>query len=268
MSPFVVHLENVSLKRKGHTILSDVSFSVRRGETWALLGPNGAGKSFLLRVLSGDLVPSSGSVHILDRTIGSTDMRVLRRAIGYVSSRMEHCFPSDISTLEVILSGFYGSYGIPVVMDKDNIKRRSVMLDQEQRAEALMQTYGLYPKKALEFSTLSDGEKKRTLIARALVHDPLLLVFDEPCQGLDIAGRRSLLALLSDISKRVPSVFVVHHLEELPSTVTHVACMKFGKIVRRGRGEDVLTAPNLSELFDTPLSLISYGRHQIIVGDE
>jgi iron complex transport system ATP-binding protein len=256
---------DVGIDRDGVSILRNCSLEVRPDQTWAILGPNGAGKSFFLRVLSGDLVPSSGTVEILGRLVGASDLRETRKLIGMISSRMEHQFPAKITTFDVVLSGFSASFGIPSFMNKYKVVQQEFSAHETEYALSLVQQFGLRGKEQRTFGSLSDGEKKRALIARALVHSPKLLVFDEPCQGLDIGARIQLLNVLEELSDKLPSIFVVHHLEELPQAVTHVALMKCGTILSYGKKNEILTSEKLSELFDTLVTPVNFGNTTVMV---
>ena len=261
----ILSICEVGIDRDGESILRNCSLEVWPEQTWAILGPNGAGKSFFLRVLSGDLAPSKGTVEVLGRLVGASDLRETRKLIGTISSRMEQQFPAKIKALDVILSGFSASFGIPTFMTKNNMVSQEFSVKETEVGVRLMQEFGLLGKEHRVFGSLSDGEKKRALIARALVHSPKLLVFDEPCQGLDIGARIQLLKVLEELCNKITSVFVVHHLEELPQAVTHVAFLKGGNLHSCGTKNEMLTSDKLSQLFDTSVTPVSFGNTVIMV---
>ncbi|MGC5309807.1 ABC transporter ATP-binding protein [Micromonospora zamorensis] len=244
----VVELRDVTLRRDGKEILHGVGFTVREGEHWAMLGPNGAGKSALLGFCGAFTHPSSGTVHVLGRQLGRVDLQQLRRAIGHVNPR--HPLRSPLTIRQVILTGLVGSIDLP--------PRWQPARADLDRADLLLGTLGLTGKADECWPTLSQGERGRTLIARALVSQPRLLLLDEPSTGLDVAAREQLLEtidLLGETNPRLASIMVTHHLEELPTTTSHALLLRAGSVVAAGPADTTVTTGNVSAAFDHPIDV-------------
>jgi len=235
--------------RQRHSILSDVSWSVGPGEQWAVLGPNGAGKSTLLDVAAGMRHPSRGEVVILGETVGHVDLRRLRERIGHVDVKTEEAFSPRRTALEVVLTGASGT--IQVLQERVDDAAR-------QRATQLLAQVGCAAVGAHAFASCSQGERRRVLIARALMRRPPLLLLDEPADGLDLPGREALLAALARLAGEQPApavVLVTHHLEELPPTITHALLLRGGRAVACGAAQEVLAAGPLSACFGVPVKV-------------
>lgn len=244
----VVELRNVTFRRDNKEILHDVSFTVREGEHWALLGSNGAGKSTVLGFCGALTHPTSGTVHVLGHRLGRVDIQTLRREIGHVNPR--HPLRSPLTVREVVLTGVVGSVDLP--------SRWVPEADQVARADELIGMLGLGGKAEWRWPTLSQGERGRALIARALIVAPRLLLLDEPSTGLDVAAREQLLEtvdLLEQTHPRLASIVVTHHLEELPTTTSHALLLKEGRVVAAGAALDVVTTATVSEAFDHPIKV-------------
>ena len=215
--------------RRRQPILTDVSWEVGAGEQWAVLGPNGAGKSTVLDVAAGLRHPSRGIVNILGATVGHVDLRVLRELIGHVDLRTEEAFSPRRTALEVVLTGVTGTI---------QVLRERVVGAHLRRAESLLAQFGCGAEAAHSFAACSQGERRRVLLARALMRRPPLLLLDEPADGLDLPGREALLAALASLAGAPPApavVTVTHHLEELPTTTTHALLLRGGRVVACGR---------------------------------
>ncbi|AWB92461.1 ABC transporter ATP-binding protein [Aeromicrobium chenweiae] len=246
MPDVVLDVDAVDLVREQRTLLDDVSLTVRRGEHWALIGPNGAGKSTLLSLFGAVTHPTRGTVHVLGRQLGRVDMRDLRRDIGFVNPR--HPLRSDLSVEEIVLTGATGTI--------EPLPRWAPTDDERHRAQQLMKMLGVDVVTSAHWLTMSQGERGRTLIARVLMHDPPLLLLDEPSTGLDVAAREQLLTTLDGLRETLPdtsTVMVTHHFEELPRTTTHAALIRGGRIMASGPVDEVLTTPQVSECFDHPI---------------
>jgi iron complex transport system ATP-binding protein len=244
----MLHLDKISIIRNGTTIVDSVSLALATDKQMAIFGPNGSGKSMLGKVLAADLVPSSGSVSILGYEFGRSDLRKLRSHIGFIAGRLELMFEANATCLDVVASGFKGVFGKPSEITQSQHTQIEMRLTELEIENLIYQ----------EFNSLSDGEKKRVLLARALVNDPLFLVFDEPCQGLDIKGRSSYLILLEELGKRIPYIYITHYVEELPRCISEVVFLKAGKILARGKKEELLTSDNLTELFNCNIQITNY----------
>jgi iron complex transport system ATP-binding protein len=234
-------------------LLDDVTWSVRGGERWALLGPNGAGKTTLITLLAAVEFPSSGSVRILGETMGRTDVARLRTRIGFVDARDGDRFAPMLTVREVIRTGATATIGY--------FPERLAMLDVD-RADTLIGTFGLAALAERRFGDCSQGEKKRTLIARALVARPRLLLLDEPGAGLDLPGREILLSSLDRVARDQPHLAIVittHHLEELPGSVSHALLLRDGHVVAAGPAGETLADGPLSDCFGISLTVTRAG---------
>ncbi|MFF0543757.1 ABC transporter ATP-binding protein [Nocardia thailandica] len=244
----VIELDEVTFRREGKKILHGISLTVRAGEHWALLGPNGAGKSTLLGFCGAVTFPTTGTVHVLGRRFGRVELAALRRAIGHVNPRHPLRYP--LTVREVVLTGLTGTIDTPM--------RWTPSADDLARANAVIDTLGLTPRADDVWPTLSQGERGRTLIARALICEPRILLLDEPATGLDLAAREQLLSTVDGLDRTHPdvaSILVTHHLEELPRTTTHALLIADGRTVASGPVEDVVTSRHISAAFDHPVEV-------------
>jgi iron complex transport system ATP-binding protein len=244
----VVDLQDVTFRRGSKEILHGITFAVQPGEHWAVLGPNGAGKSTILGFCGAVTHPTSGTVRILGRQLGRVELQALRRTIGHVNPR--HSPRPSLTVREVILTGITGSLEIPL--------RWQPQPGDVARADGLAGALGLAGKAAEKWPTLSQGERGRTLIARALICNPRLLLLDEPSAGLDVTAREQLLEtidLLDSTHPGIASILVTHHLEELPTTTTHALLIADGRVTAAGDARTVLTTGNVSAAFKHPINV-------------
>ncbi len=221
----------------------DVSWSVGAGEQWAVLGPNGAGKSTLLDIAAGMRHPSRGVVRILGETVGHVDLRALREHIGLVDVKTEERLSPRHSALDVTLSGATGTI---------QVLRERLTAAHRRRAASLLARFGCATIAGRPFASCSQGERRRVLLARALMLHPPLLLLDEPADGLDLPGREALLAALASLADEQPPpavVIVTHHLEELPASTTHALLLRAGRVVTSGPAAGVLADEPLSDCF-------------------
>ncbi|MEV6409272.1 ABC transporter ATP-binding protein [Streptomyces bobili] len=252
MSETVLRADDVHVVRDGRPILQEVSLTVRGGEHWALLGANGAGKSTLLSLLGALVHPTRGTVEVLGRRLGRVDVRELRAYVGHVDPR--HPLAEPLRVRDVVLTGATNSV-VP-------LPRWRPSREQVGRAEELMGTLGLAALGQARWPTLSQGQRSRTLIARALMPEPRLLLLDEPATGLDLPGRERLIDALGALRAahpRLATVLVTHHLEELPPHTTHALLLRDGRPLARGPASDVLTGDQVGKCFDLPLALERHG---------
>jgi iron complex transport system ATP-binding protein len=239
----VLELHDVTFRRDGNQILDGIDLTVRAGEHWALLGPNGAGKSTVLGFCGALTFPTSGTVDVLGRRLGRVDLQELRRHIGHVNPR--HPVRSPLTVAEVVLTGITGSLELPM--------RWEASAEEVRRAQELIDAVGLGERRDSRWPTLSQGERGRALIARALIAQPRLLLLDEPTTGLDVAAREQLLETIDGLSHTAPelaSVLVTHHLEELPETTTHALLISHGRTVAVGDIADAVTTENVTRAFE------------------
>jgi iron complex transport system ATP-binding protein len=244
----VVNLSHVSLVIDDTSILDDVSWRVRASEQWAIVGPNGSGKTALLKITSGYLWPTTGTIAILGHPFGGIDLRELRKRIGWVSSALHELLPRRDSALDIALSGMYGSIGLWAKPPRQSVDRAQALLRFMKCDEVAAQRFGV----------LSQGEQQKILIARALMSNPQLLVLDEPCAGMDIPARESVLEILERLGRQqgLTLLFVTHHIEEIAPIFSHVLVLKAGSVIAKGRKDRVLTDRVLSEAFALPVGVI------------
>jgi iron complex transport system ATP-binding protein len=242
----VLELADVTFRRDGKQIIDGISLTVEPGDHWALLGPNGAGKSTLLGFCAAVTFPTTGTVRILGQQMGRVDLAAVRRHIGHVNPR--HRLQSPLTVREVVLTGITATIDLPI--------RWTPGPAELARADAMVDSVGLSHEADDRWPMLSQGERGRALIARALVAEPQLLLLDEPTTGLDVAAREQLLETmdgLDDTHPDVASILVTHHLEELPTTTTHALLIADGRTVASGRAREVVTTDNVTTAFSHPV---------------
>lgn len=245
----VLELHDVSVRRGPATLLDSVSWTVEEDERWIVLGPNGAGKTTLLQIASTLLHPSSGTAEVLGARLGRVDVFELRPRIGLTSAALAERIPRSEKVRDVVVSASYGVLG----------RWREEYDDLDHgRAEDLLVEIGISHLGDRTFGTLSEGERKRVQIARALMVDPELLLLDEPAAGLDLGGREDLVSTLSMLAYDPDSpatVLISHHVEEIPPGFSHVLMLRQGRVVAAGLLEEELNEANLSATFGMPLQL-------------
>jgi len=250
-SDLVVQMSGVSVRRGSSVLLQGIDWAVELDERWVVLGPNGAGKTTLLRLAAAELHPSDGTVEVLGERLGRVNVFELRTRIGLCSAALTRRVPGDERVRDVVVSAGYGVLG----------RWRESYEDVDvERAEQLLDALGVRELADRRFGTLSSGERKRVLIARALMTDPELLLLDEPAAGLDLGGREDLLARLTALAAdpdAPASVLVTHHVEEIPAGYSHGLLLREGQVVVSGLLDDVLTDEALSETFGVALSVRS-----------
>jgi iron complex transport system ATP-binding protein len=252
----LVDFAKVSLRRGGRVLVGPVTWSVELDERWVVIGPNGAGKTSLLRMAAAMEHPSSGTAYVLGERLGKTDMAELRSRVGLSSSALSQRVPDSEVVRDLVVSAGYAVLGRWLEQYDDIDYEQAVDMLESVGAEHLAErTYG----------TLSEGERKRVLIARSMMTDPELLLLDEPAAGLDLGGREDLLARLEDLANDADSpalVLVTHHVEEIPRGFSHCLILSEGKVIDSGLLSDVLTAENLSKAFGQTIALeVTDGRY-------
>ncbi len=245
----VLELADVTVRRGAAALISGVDWTVEEDERWVVLGPNGAGKTTLLQVASAQVHPTSGVAGILGEVLGTVDVFELRPRIGLTSAALAERIPRAERVHDVVVSASYGVLG-----------RWRELYDEldHERATSLLREVGVTHLKDRTFGTLSEGERKRVLIGRALMSDPELLLLDEPAAGLDLGGREDLVSTLSVLAYDEMSpatVLVSHHVEEIPPGFTHALLLRQGSVVAAGPLEHVLTEEVVSATFGMPLRL-------------
>jgi iron complex transport system ATP-binding protein len=243
----VLAFDRVSVIRSGNFLVRGLTWQVELDERWVVLGPNGAGKTTLLNLASGRLHPSRGTAWILGERLGRTDVNELRTRIGLTTGQLAEQVPPSERVLDVVVTAAWSVVGR---------WRENYDPQDEARARVLLEQLGMGQLVDREFGTLSEGERKRTQIARALMTDPELMLLDEPTAGLDLGGREDLLGRLTELAvdPDAPAmVLVTHHVEEIPPGFTHCMLLREGTVVASGLLGETMTADNLSKTFGLPL---------------
>ncbi len=246
--PPVLHVEGLTIRRDRTVILDHVNWQVGRGEHWAILGANGSGKTSLLRALTGYLAPTTGDIHLLGERFGESDWRELRLHIGMVTSGFAMLIPVCETALDTVVSGKFAQL---------DLWARVTAADRAAGRKLLRLVRASHLEKR-EWHHLSQGERQRVLIARALMAKPRLLILDEPCAGLDPVARDDFLKIIDALARRrgAPAlVLVTHHVEEITPAFTHTLLLKSGRVLAAGARQTVLTSRNLSQVFSAGVSL-------------
>jgi iron complex transport system ATP-binding protein len=241
----------VDVVRGEAPVLRGVDWVVADRERWAVLGPNGSGKTTMLQLASGYLHPTRGSVEILGQRLGRVDVRKLRERIGVVSAAVARMLVGRVSAQNVVMSARHAAL---------EPWWHSYEAGDHTRARELLADAGFEAVADRPFAVLSEGERQQVLLARTLMAEPDLLLFDEPAAGLDVGGRERLVARLgrlADDPLAPPIVLVTHHVEEIPAGFTHLLLLREGRVVAAGPITDVLGADTLSECFGLALTLRS-----------
>ena len=246
----MIDMVDVSVRRGATHVLSRLDWTVMPGEHWVVMGPNGSGKTTLLQIAAARLFPTTGTVRLLGEELGAVDVAELRQSIGWASGVAGDTVPHTESVGDVVLTGAWAVSGR---------WREGYEARDEQRAHRLLRMWGLADLAGRMFGTLSEGERKRTLLARALMPDPELLLLDEPGAGLDLGGREGLMRALSLATRRpdTPSmVLVTHHVEEIPAGFTHALLLREGVTMACGPMQEVLTDTLVSQVFGVPVTIV------------
>ncbi len=249
----ILHVSGLSIWRGQTVILDDINWTVQSRQHWVVLGANGSGKTSLLSALTGYLTPSSGTIQLFDETFGKTDWRELRKRVGMVSSSIRQLIHEEDTALDVVVSGkdaMIGSWGKVSAADR----KKGFSLLKQIECENLVER---------PWDVLSQGERQRVLIGRALMANPALLILDEPCAGLDPVARERFLSFIQRLGtqKNSPTlVLVTHHVEEIMPAFSHVLMLKEGRVFTAGKKGAVLNSKNFSALFDEPIRLAKVSR--------
>lgn len=249
----VLSFQNLTLARNGKNILENINWNVSADQRWVIVGPNGAGKTTLLKLAAAQLQPSSGKAEILGETLGEINVFELRTRIGFASSAIANRIPNSENVLDAVMTASYAITG--------RFKEKYEDVDQ-RRAKRVLKEWQLDHLADRPFGTLSDGEKKRTQIARAVMPDPELLLLDEPVASLDIGAREATIKILSGYAShpKAPAIIMVtHHLEEIPAGFTHALVLTAGRIVEAGPITQTLTTDKLSAAYGLELEVAFVG---------
>ena len=244
----ILEVAHLSIQREGTHILDDVHWRVERGQHWAILGANGSGKTSLLSALTGYFMPTDGEISVLGRKFGETDWRELRRHIGIVSSSVRQLMADTEPALETVVSGKYAMIDYWGRISRADSARGLQLLKQVE--------CGYLAKRPWLF--LSQGERQRVLIGRALMAKPRLLILDEPCAGLDPAAREHFLQFLERLGRQPAAptlVLVTHHVEEIMPVFSYALILKSGRVLACGKKSAALSAKHLATAFGTAVKL-------------
>lgn len=248
----VITVSGLTIERDGHFLLDRLDWKVERGEHWVILGPNGSGKTSLLSALTGYLMPSAGEIRVLGEVYGESDWRELRKRVGLVSSSIAQKIAGGDSALETVIGGksaMLGHWGRILKKDRD-------------KALGLLELVHCAPLANRTWRVLSQGERQRVLIARALMADPALLILDEPCAGLDPVAREMFLRLFEHLAATACApalVLVTHHVEEITPSFGHVLLLRAGAPVAMGPARTTLTSRNVSVTFGASVRVRKIG---------
>ena len=244
----VLEISNLRIQRDGVSILDGVNWRVERGQHWAILGANGSGKTSLLSALTGYLMPTSGDILLLGKKYGHADWRELRKDIGIVSSSVRQMMSGDEPALETVASGKFAMIDFWGRLSRADKSRAEKILRQTECTHLAERAWRV----------LSQGERQRVLIGRALMAKPRVLILDEPCAGLDPAAREHFLQFIQRLGtqRNAPTlVLVTHHVEEIMPVFSRALILKDGKALAAGKKQETLTAKNLSDAFGAKIKL-------------
>lgn len=260
-STMVIDVRNVEWQREDTTILRNINWQVKQSEHWCIVGLNGSGKTSLLQILCGYTWPTSGEVNVLGHRYGEVDVREVRKSIGWVSTALIAQMHDHETAYRLVLSGRDATIGLYTAPNQEDI----------DKASELLETFGCSHLRNRPFRALSQGERQKVLIARALMASPQLLILDEPCTGLDLLSREQLLSMIEHIASQPDGptlLYVTHHIEEILPCFTHTLLLKDGTVYAADETSNVLTTPELSRFFGVPVDIrSSQGRAWISIGE-
>jgi iron complex transport system ATP-binding protein len=244
-----LNLSDVTFVRDERVILAPLNWQVRAHQRWLVLGANGSGKTTLLRIASLYEHPSAGTVDVLGERLGHTDVRQLRRRVGYLSASLAAQLRPELRCLDVVMTAKYAAL---------EPWWHRYTTDDEARATECLDRMGVAWTAQRALGTVSSGEQQRVLLARTLMNEPGIVLLDEPSARLDLGGREQLVLALSELTLDVnapPLVLVTHHLDEVPPGMTHVLMLRDGEAIEQGPLDECLSSASLSECFGMPLHL-------------
>lgn len=244
----VIEFQGVTWRRQKKEILTDINWQVKKGEHWAVFGLNGSGKTTLLNMVNGYIWPTTGKVTVLDKPFGKTDIRELRKSIGWVSSSLQERINGRQLTQDIVVSGKFASIGLYEEPNKEDFERAYEIMEKLHGQHLIDRTY----------ETCSTGEKQRILIARALMASPKLLILDEPSSGLDFLAREELMITINDLASQADAptiILVTHHIEEVLPEFSQALLLQKGRVFGQGKREDIFNSESLSRFFEKPVQV-------------
>lgn len=242
----VIQLTEINFKRDERIILDQVNLQIKEGEHWVILGKNGSGKTTILELMNGYLFPSSGRVEVLGNVYGSVDVREVRKKIGYISQSLFEKLNLRDPVWEVVATGEFAFLRFYETIPEEVVEKARELLRRINLEHVQNQTLG----------TLSQGERKKVMLARALMTQPAVLIMDEPCSGLDLYEREKLLQDIHELAdQKISLIYVTHHIEEIIPVFSHVALLNEGKIVAQGKKKEVLTPEHMYTAYQTHVSI-------------
>lgn len=242
----MIHLEQIHFVREDRHILDDIHLHISEGENWVILGRNGSGKTTILELLNGYLFPTSGKVEVMGNVYGSVDVREVRKQIGYISQSLFEKLNLSDPVWEVVATGEFAFLRFYEVIPEPVI----------EKARGLLRKVNLEHVQNQPLGTLSQGERKKVMLARALMSDPSVLIMDEPCSGLDLYEREKLLNDINYLSEQqISLIYVTHHIEEIMPIFSHVGLLHEGRFIAQGEKQQVLTPENLYTAYEVPVTL-------------
>ncbi|MEE0207523.1 MAG: ABC transporter ATP-binding protein [Peptococcaceae bacterium] len=245
----IISLDNVSYIRNGKYILKDINWHVNRGEHWVILGPNGSGKTTTLNMVNGYIFPSQGHVKVLEFEFGHSSIIELRKRIGWVSSALSQFIPTNDYPLHIVLSGKFASLGLWEKVDDDDIARANEILDLLKIRHLAERKYGM----------LSQGEKQKVLIGRALMNHPDIIIFDEAFNGLDIFARHDMEITINELAEgNITFILVTHNTDEILPVFGKALLLKDGQVHSQGDIDDMIQYDNLSDFYGANVDVFKH----------
>lgn len=245
----IISLDNVSYIRNGKYILKDINWHVNRGEHWVILGPNGSGKTTTLNMVNGYIFPSQGHVKVLEFEFGHSSIIELRKRIGWVSSALSQFIPTNDYPLHIVLSGKFASLGLWEKVDDDDIARANEILDLLKIRHLAERKYGM----------LSQGEKQKVLIGRALMNHPDIIIFDEAFNGLDIFARYDMEITINELAEgNITFILVTHNTDEILPVFGKALLLKDGQVHSQGDIDDMIQYDNLSDFYGANVDVFKH----------